>query len=900
MLRSSLPSSKGRGRFVSPLLANTPVPAGSENRAPARDEVQTPAADDADKPSTASKSLDLAVKPPAPRSAPRPALHGPSAAARPARPLLAAPPTVPQKRPAPDDADEPADEHFYNVLWRKIQQKKHRTWDGDGVIVVKGKTYTLRDADGKELGKTTSSSWGKLKPGETITIAGKDVEVVSELDAGLYRSGRVFVAPQASPVKALPAPIKVTAYKNPSKDHDPGRSILAGEAKPRHNPQAPNALVMPRPSPEYAASNNPKHLPIVDVVVDPVLSGVLRQHQREGVKFLYEAVMGMRDYNGQGAILADEMGLGKTLQTISLCWTLLKQNPFHGNGPVAKRCLIVCPASLVANWNKEFLRWLGKERLRVFPVDGSADIKDFLVGRVYSVMIVGYEKMRLIADVLKAAQFDLVICDEGHRLKDPKIKTSQILSQLSTRRRVILSGTPIQNNLEELFSMIDFANPSVLGSYSTFKQVFEKPILAGRARDATASEKRLGEDRSQELARLTGLFILRRTAEVNAAYLPPKNTFILFLKGTALQSKLYDEVINSKLLKRCLDGSNEAGHLRAIAVLKKIATSPTLLTASPASGDDEDTGNSADDFIDNLQQSLSVLGAKPAYSSAWLRLCSSKLLITEALLSQIVGSTDEKVIIVSMSTLSLNVVEELCKARNWPVLRIDGSTQATKRQPIIDRFNSSDHPERILLLSSKSGGAGLNVVGASRMILLDLSWNPADDAQAMARIWREGQKRPVFIYRLCFTGSLEESQLMRQSEKSALSSAMMQDDQQSKAKQQRFSKEELRRIFSYDERTLSITHDALRCKCHLVEDDADEDTESLLTDDESVAANTEKKKGFSDLKEYRHLLLADADASQEAQQLLEEVFGDAVLGSALGATGGKAAVTAIFANTRNS
>lgn len=130
----------------------------------------------------------------------------------------------------------------------------------------------------------------------------------------------------------------------------------------------------------------------MDVVIDPYISSMLRPHQREGVKFLYDCVMEIKDFKGAGAVLADEMGLGKTLQTIALVWTLLKQSPF--GGAAIKRALVVCPASLVQNWQKEFKKWLGDERCRTFAVQPNTDLNDFMLSSIYSVIIIGYERVR--------------------------------------------------------------------------------------------------------------------------------------------------------------------------------------------------------------------------------------------------------------------------------------------------------------------------------------------------------------------------------------------------------------------------------------------------------------------------------------------------------------------------
>ena len=163
---------------------------------------------------------------------------------------------------------------------------------------------------------------------------------------------------------------------------------------------------------------------IHEVSVDGCLASVLRPHQREGIVFMYKCIMGMNDSHFQGAILADEMGLGKTLQCISLIWTLLKKGP---NGkPVLKRVLIVSPSSLCGNWNKEFKRWLGSMKISPYVVEGKQKTKDFTKTPRASVMIISYEMFVRNVDDINNLNFDLLICDEGHRLKNSEVKTLKV------------------------------------------------------------------------------------------------------------------------------------------------------------------------------------------------------------------------------------------------------------------------------------------------------------------------------------------------------------------------------------------------------------------------------------------------------------------------------------------
>ena len=329
-------------------------------------------------------------------------------------------------------------------------------------------------------------------PGSTMSMGGKDIEVDAVLSRGSYHARNV--APKITPHSTiLPTPPSVfnptqvssanksetqrshgsstpissrnnAAFKNPVIESIGLRKLDARQPTPRHDPNAKDALVMTRPR------IAPKGKRIVDVVVDPLLVKNLRQHQRDGVRFLYECVMGMRSMNGQGCLLCDEMGLGKTFQIIALLWTVLKQNPIEGDAPIIKKAMIVCPVTLIRNWRREIRQWLGLDKLGVLVFDDrSQRISDFTRSKVYDVMIIGYEKVRTVSDELKRADcIDIIIADEGHRLKTAKNKSALALKALDVPRKILLTGTPVQNELGEFFCMVDFVNPGVLGPLRSF------------------------------------------------------------------------------------------------------------------------------------------------------------------------------------------------------------------------------------------------------------------------------------------------------------------------------------------------------------------------------------------------------------------------------------------------
>ncbi|KAG0126430.1 DNA repair and recombination protein RAD54B [Tuber indicum] len=701
-----------------------------------------------------------------------------------------------------------AGEAYFRVLWRKPTTKKHKTFDGDGVLAISGGYAVLQDTSGKDLGRTMFKR--TLEVGSTTFIAGKEIEVDSVLSREEYLAGRPFLKSAAPPPS--PPPPSTTTSTAPQKETftavAPGNffgskfktpllsSTVMGRTHskvptPRHDPKAEGALVMPRPSEKSV----PAGKVIVDVVVDPFISHSLRPHQREGVMFLYEAVMGLKPFDGRGAILADEMGLGKTLQTIALLWTLLKQNPIFGGGPVVKRALIVCPVTLINNWNKEFRKWLGKERIGVLVADSKTNIRDFTHGKSYSVMVIGYEKLQKVQQELSAADVDIVIADEGHRLKTEKNKSAQAIRGLKTKRRVILSGTPLQNDLHEYFIMVDFVNPGLLESYSTFKKEFENPIVRSRQPGASKKDVEKGKARNEELARLTKLFVLRRTAEILSAYLPPKSKYVVFCRPSPRQLKVYKSILGSSAFSRCL-GSPDAS-LLLITVLKKLCNSPGLLADKP--------GKETNENVKGL-----LAGVNPKLLESKSDSHSGKFRVLERLLLALRNTTDEKIVLVSNYTSTLDLLQNLLRSRGLSYLRLDGTTPTNKRQELVDQFNRTNSTTAFaFLLSAKSGGAGLNLIGASRLVLFDLDWNPATDAQAMARIHRDGQRREVKIYRMLTTGCFDEKIYQRQLTKIGLADSVM--DQ--KATASSFTQEELRDLFSLDTETNCLTHDLLCCEC---------------------------------------------------------------------------------------
>lgn len=547
--------------------------------------------------------------------------------------------------------------------------------------------------------------------------------------------------------------------------------------------------------------------PRVPVVIDPRLAKVLRPHQVEGVKFLYRAVTGMIDPKANGCIMADEMGLGKTLQCITLMWTLLKQSPDAGKSTIQK-CVIACPSSLVRNWANELVKWLGPDAITPFAIDGKASkeeliqqIKQWSIasGRsvVRPVLIVSYETLRINAEELAQTPIGLLLCDEGHRLKNGESQTFTALTGLNVQRRVILSGTPIQNDLSEYFALLNFANPNYLGTRNDFRKQFENPILRGRDADATDLDRKKGDERLAELLNLVNKFIIRRTNDILSKYLPVKYEHVVFCNLAPFQKDLYNHFIASPEIRSLLRGKGSQP-LKAIGMLKKLCNHPDLLDLpTDLPGCEEFL---PEDFVPKDAR------GRDREVKVWY---SGKMLVLDRMLASIRANTNDKIVLISNYTQTLDVFAALCRSRNYGCLRLDGTMNVSKRQKLVDKFNDPEGPEFVFLLSSKAGGCGLNLIGANRLVLFDPDWNPAADQQALARVWRDGQKKDCFVYRFIATGTIEEKIFQRQSHKQSLSSCVV---DASEDVERHFSLDSLRELFQYRADTTSDTHDTFKCK----------------------------------------------------------------------------------------
>nr|WP_321452040.1 DEAD/DEAH box helicase [uncultured Carboxylicivirga sp.] len=463
------------------------------------------------------------------------------------------------------------------------------------------------------------------------------------------------------------------------------------------------------------------------------LNAQLRQYQQEGFTW-----MQLLNKNNFGGILADDMGLGKTIQTISLLLNEYnhseqeeeKENPeeqldlFNGNIVGFNRSnlpasLIVMPTSLVHNWANEIKKFA--PQLKVYLYTGTNRVKTKEIGKIlrhYHLVLSSYGVVRNDIDYLSNYKFHYVILDESQNIKNPTSKIYQAVSALQSTYRLVLTGTPIENALVDLWAQMNFVNKGLLGSLNFFKNNFAGPI-----------EKKQNEEKEKKLQQLITPFILRRTKEMVAKELPPVTEQVLLCDMSEDQQKFYDREksgIRNELLKAVEKtgiNKNAILALKALTKLRQIANHPVLV-------DDKYKGKSG-----KYQQIFEKLDS----------------IITEK----------HKVLIFSSFVKDLELIEKDLKAKKLRYSKLVGST--LDRNKAVEEFTKNEDC-RIFLISLKAGGVGLNLVEADYVFVLNPWWNPAAEAQAVNRAHRIGQTKNVFVYKFISADSIEEK-IMRLQEK---------------------------------------------------------------------------------------------------------------------------------------
>jgi len=451
-------------------------------------------------------------------------------------------------------------------------------------------------------------------------------------------------------------------------------------------------------------------------VLPDTFSAELRPYQQHGLGWLNAL-----HYYELGGILADDMGLGKTIQLLAhLC--CLKA----ADATVAP-ALVITATSVLPNWRREAERFA--PTLRVLTLHGAQRARDFENLREFDLILTSYTLLVRDRELHAAQAYGVVALDEAQAIKNPKSLAATVARTLNARQRLCLTGTPMENHLGELWSLFDFATPGLLGDEKSFARLFRTPI-----------EKHGDQECQLRLNRRVQPFLLRRTKEQVAADLPPKSEIIEAIEISGGQRDLYESLrlnqhqrIQAAIQERGI-GRSGIIVLDALLKLRQVCCDPRLLDLDSARNIDE----------------------------------SSKLSRLTEMLDELV-SAGRRVLVFSQFTRMLDLIEPELRERQICFARLDGASR--DREEPVQRFQNGEVP--VFLISLRAGGVGLNLTAADTVIHYDPWWNPAVEAQATDRAHRIGQDKPVFVYRLICTGTIEEKIQALQARKAALANALL-------------------------------------------------------------------------------------------------------------------------------
>jgi superfamily II DNA or RNA helicase len=451
---------------------------------------------------------------------------------------------------------------------------------------------------------------------------------------------------------------------------------------------------------------------IAHAALPPSFTGELRHYQQMGLNWLQF----LREHELAG-ILADDMGLGKTVQVLAHIATEKEA------GRLEKPALVIAPTSLMGNWRNEAVRFAPS--LSVLVLHGAERKAQFEAIGQHDLVLTTYPLLPRDKEELLQHNYHIIILDEAQTIKNARAQITHIVSQLKAQHRLCMTGTPLENHLGELWSLFNFLLPGYLGDAKQFTSIFRNPI-----------EKERDRDRAQALSRKVKPFILRRTKQEVATELPPKTEIIRTIELMGAQRDLYEiirtsmhEKIRAEIAAKGL-AKSQIIVLDALLKLRQVCCDPTLLT--------------------------SIEAAKKVKESAK----------RTALMEMIIPMVEEgrKILLFSQFTSMLKIITQELDTHNIPFVTITGKTK--DRETPVRRFQEGEIP--LFLISLKAGGTGLNLTAADTVIHYDPWWNPAAEAQATDRAYRIGQDKPVFVYKLITTGTVEEKILHMQEHKRAL------------------------------------------------------------------------------------------------------------------------------------
>uniref|UniRef100_A0A8C0BVU6 SWI/SNF related, matrix associated, actin dependent regulator of chromatin, subfamily a, member 2 n=1 Tax=Buteo japonicus TaxID=224669 RepID=A0A8C0BVU6_9AVES len=491
---------------------------------------------------------------------------------------------------------------------------------------------------------------------------------------------------------------------------------------------------------QYSARGSQSYYTVAHAITERVekqssllINGTLKHYQLQGLEWMVSLYN-----NNLNGILADEMGLGKTIQTIALITYLMEHKRL--NGPY----LIIVPLSTLSNWTYEFDKWapsVVKISYKGTPAMRRSLVPQLRSGK-FNVLLTTYEYIIKDKHILAKIRWKYMIVDEGHRMKNHHCKLTQVLNtHYVAPRRILLTGTPLQNKLPELWALLNFLLPTIFKSCSTFEQWFNAPFaMTGERVDLNEEETILIIRRLHKVLRP---FLLRRLKKEVESQLPEKVEYVIKCDMSALQKILYRHMQAKGIL--LTDGSEKDKKgkggaktlMNTIMQLRKICNHPYMFQHIEES------------FAEHLGYSNGVINGAELYRA------SGKFELLDRILPKL-RATNHRVLLFCQMTSLMTIMEDYFAFRNFLYLRLDGTTKSEDRAALLKKFNEPGSQYFIFLLSTRAGGLGLNLQAADTVIIFDSDWNPHQDLQAQDRAHRIGQQNEVRVLRLCTVNSVEE------------------------------------------------------------------------------------------------------------------------------------------------
>lgn len=538
------------------------------------------------------------------------------------------------------------------------------------------------------------------------------------------------------------------------------------------------------------------------------IQGQMRDYQVAGLNWLISL-----HENGISGILADEMGLGKTLQTIAFLGYL--RHIMDITGPH----LVIVPKSTLDNWNREFTRWTPE--VNVLVLQGAKEerhnlINERLVDEKFDVCITSYEMILREKSHLKKFAWEYIIIDEAHRIKNEESSLAQVIRLFNSRNRLLITGTPLQNNLHELWALLNFLLPDVFGDSEAFDQWF-----------STQSEDQ--DTVVQQLHRILRPFLLRRVKSDVEKSLLPKKEINLYIGMSDMQVRWYQ-----KILEKDIDAVNGAGGkresktrlLNIVMQLRKCCNHPYLFEGAEP--------------------------GPPYTTDEHLVFNAGKMVMLDRLLVRL-KKAGSRVLIFSQMSRLLDILEDYCVFRDFKYCRIDGGTAHEDRIKAIDDYNKPDSEKFVFLLTTRAGGLGINLTSADIVVLYDSDWNPQADLQAMDRAHRIGQTKQVVVYRFVTENAIEEKVLERAAQKLRLDQLVIQQGRAQIAAKAAANKDDLLNMIQHGAEKVFQNKGATGVLAEKGNDLNDDDIDEILKHGEKRTAELNaryEKLGIDDLQNF--------------------------------------------------